>query len=925
MKNALKAVGVIALTGLLLLAGCADIFTPEVSKSQAGEGTVRILIGDAAVEGPAAATRNLVPDSGNFTAYGVSAAGSSTVVLDPLAGTTRELTLQPGSWTITVTAYTGTSGSYVASAKGSATVIVVAGQTATANITLNETADPTAPGTFHYSVNFGDVDFWDLDNAALTLTPANGSGAVSLDLKDFAYNSPSATTKEGDITLASGIYTMKIQLTSGRVISGKTLNIYRQEKVYIFPGLTTTGAYTFSDSQLTAYVYLRGSVRLFGSVGTYKPTEVYVKHNSGSAGGAYYDSTDYAGIVRYIDTAPDSDGYYYWHLQVPSQTLQKDLTGLLDFSFKAEDSSGNVLYTPWSENAAAISINDLHGNEVTGAVLSGYLVQLSSGGVSGSGGTITGIPSHVFAGTYGSNDAPIQVTVTATGGGGNIVKPGSVYVYNTGYPLTFDTANVYHFVTVPPEPSATVHATAYDPTAINPLALNTWDDGSIAAGESRQYTFVVTAGQYYYAFLDDSQQPYGKSADMKITVASDTASISPSISDADTAWGTQFEAISSGNVSIIVEGWSPSDSGTYAVGISPSGIAEPGTTFTPLSINTWEDGSLGTTIEEDWYEFTVPSDGNYYLWLNNDRSNYGDGSKTAKVQVTAYKGTNQAGSAVDYYTSYTTGNALNWVTLYAGDKVYVRVSYSGSTGTYAVGITPDSNLRPGTVVTTLTDGAWENGEISASGNDWYAFTVPSDGIYYLWRNQNSSYGGDGNKNGRFYFYLNGSGVGSTSTNYYSSGYSFSANGGDTVYVRVAPYNTGTYAIGITSTLVPIGVATTSLIDGTWGSVHNLTTGTQQDWYTFTPGTDGYYYFWVNGSYNSATYGDSSLSGNSLVYISAQQPGYGTLLSELLATYNSSQSAYLYAGIPVYIKIRPYSGSTYLGEYKLVFSSSSGRP
>ncbi|GHV82426.1 hypothetical protein AGMMS49991_09840 [Spirochaetia bacterium] len=926
MKNALKAVSAIALISLLLLAGCSDIFTPEASKSQAGEGIVQIQIGDSA------APRTLVP-AATFAAYGVSAtSGSNTVVLDPAAGTSKTLKLQPGTWTITVTGYTGSAGSYERTATGSASVAVVAGQTATANIVLNTTADANKTGTFHYSVDFGDIDFADLQSAALTLAAA--TGIISLDLKDFAYTESTATTNAGDITLASGIYTLNIVLTSGRIVNGSALNIYRKETVYIFPGLTTTGNYVFSDSQLTAYVYLKGTARIndlrSSPTETYTPTEVYVKLNGQPATADTYDSVaDYAGIVRSM-TVDSVDPYLYnWVIQVPSQTLQKNLTGSLDFSFKATSDLGKEIYTPWGAHLGLTSINGIHGNETATVVLTGNLVELQAATVTD--GTITDFPTDVFAGNYAGDNRPIPVTVTATAAG-NVVKRGSVYLSTTARPLTFvavdgadPAVEYYQFSgTVPASSPAILYATVYDPTVVVTFAnTSSWEIGTITtAGEVDQYEFAAPLPlQYYYIWLQDANHPEsGSYGDMKVSVSGYVLSSSTGV---DNAWPLQIRAGSGaggGIVSITVEGLSSSNIGDYRIGISPASTARPGTVFTPININTWEDGDLATASQEDWYEFTVPAEAasqTYYLWLNNDRSNYGDGSKTAQVNVSVYRSSSTAVTNFPYSTSYTSGQSLS--TLYGGDKVYVRVSSnSGSTGTYAIGITPLANtFRPGTAITPLPVNTWVDGNITnGSANDFYAFTAPTAGTYYLWRNQSSTYGGNGAKTGSVYVYR-GTNTYTYSTNYYNSGVSFTANAGETVYMRVAPYSTGTYAIAITDSNLNIGTVTLTNgvpVTATISSAYDV------DWYEFpvVAGTQ-YRVYWeetVSGTwFDIDVYPYRLSSGAQLYFSSGSNDSDGGGNNYITTSFTGT----------VKLRVRNYGGGANTGSYKIVFNTTGVRP
>jgi hypothetical protein len=114
---------------------------------------------------------------------------------------------------------------------------------------------------------------------------------------------------------------------------------------------------------------------------------------------------------------------------------------------------------------------------------------------------------------------------------------------------------------------------------------------------------------------------------------------------------------------------------------------------------------------------------------------------------------------------------------------------------------PDSEPVSGTVpvsapVSSLTNGSWAAGELTTADQaDWYTITAGSTADLYLqWEDRhNSSY----TSQVRVWVYYGGS------LHIAWSGISFpSFNMGDTLYVKVAPYdksgdNTGTYRIRYT--------------------------------------------------------------------------------------------------------------------------------
>jgi formylglycine-generating enzyme required for sulfatase activity len=58
-------------------------------------------------------------------------------------------------------------------------------------------------------------------------------------------------------------------------------------------------------------------------------------------------------------------------------------------------------------------------------------------------------------------------------------------------------------------------------------------------------------------------------------------------------------------------------------------------TAIPLTENVWEDGNLTDTVRAVWYSFPVSSGTTYYVWWNGGYTGFGDGTKTADIDVRA--------------------------------------------------------------------------------------------------------------------------------------------------------------------------------------------------------------------------------------------------------------------------------------------------
>jgi uncharacterized protein YjdB len=229
MKKIYGRIAVLAL-GLAILAACNNGLEAPLLEREAGTGTVSIVI-----DGASAAARTLAPAPASFTRYTATFSGpGSQAETDFTPGS--PLNLIPGSWTITVTAYTGTVGSYTAVGRGATTITVAAGQSVTADVTIKPITDQGGAGTLTYAVGFPTVD-----NAILNLTKLDTNAAgTPIDLK---------TTASGSVSnLEPGYYLLRIALIKGVKTAGAS------EVVHIYKGLTTSATYNFTLDDFGASV-----------------------------------------------------------------------------------------------------------------------------------------------------------------------------------------------------------------------------------------------------------------------------------------------------------------------------------------------------------------------------------------------------------------------------------------------------------------------------------------------------------------------------------------------------------------------------------------------------------------------------------------------------------------------------------------------
>jgi hypothetical protein len=244
MKKLCRNITILILAAAIT-AACANILEPPAVNRDEGTGTVYIVI-----EGAGAGERTLAPAPGNFSRYTASFSGPASQADLDLSGGSGSVNLAPGSWTLTVTAYTGADPAYTAVGRGSATVSVVSGQTANADITITPIPG-SGPGSLSYSVTLPAVD-----NASLSLTNMETATAVSgmpIDLKAAA-GGGAGTVSAVLGNLNAGYYLLNIHLEQAGKYAGRT------EVVHIYQGLETSAEYGFSEADFMAVVALTGGV-----------------------------------------------------------------------------------------------------------------------------------------------------------------------------------------------------------------------------------------------------------------------------------------------------------------------------------------------------------------------------------------------------------------------------------------------------------------------------------------------------------------------------------------------------------------------------------------------------------------------------------------------------------------------------------------
>ncbi|GHU93239.1 hypothetical protein FACS189479_04280 [Spirochaetia bacterium] len=962
MKNVLKAFSAIALIGLLLLTGCSNILSPDIGKSQGGEGIVQIQVGT-----PGAAL-TLSPAASDFTAYGVEISGSPSYSIPP-AATISPLRLSPGTYNITVTGYNGVDPDYVAVAKSAATsVTVIAGQTVTANIVLENSADQTATGFLDYSIDLGDIDVEDLTSATLTVNSTVYSVNLKVKDEDTADPDDYKQVVTGRIELLAGAstYQLDVVLISGRTVNSVALNIYRREIVYIFPGLTTNAPFVFSDEELTAFVEFTGTAWITDNrpapelgdpaLDVYVPTTAYVYFTPSATDDNYDD--ELSGPITPVYGNPDEPAEvtdYEWTIQVPPHLVAKTLSTTAYFSFKAE-SGTKELYSPWNGTASI----DTHGGTSTQITASLVNVTVDSGITGGSiaitgnsdafvreqvtgkeptftvtplAGSILYGPVNAINATFDRTDDPVTnytVTYKLTNILGNVTldadfftfegTSGQTYVDSTNAAFGYKASkiDIYDRAAIDPEDS-----TAGRIGTATPLANGYWkptapiDPEYTLSGQVEFRTTWTSSGKptLYTTDIRDVSGPGSITADaglIPITAKVYTLAKNPTA----TTYGAITMTANGINTAITT-------TPTYAVVgqkvlVKVTPITTAGHIKNGLSVNT---GGIPVTYEDEdpsapgtyIYSFEMPEANTTanivadYFRIAGTISVDGGTYQASRIDWVDDLGETVAGVNISSNTFTMTipvEHRLYDSSVYGSNpRLRLTATGGGNTLVYQNPIIPTLN-------TSYTLGAYPNPLIaSVVPTGLSASFAPSsiNAIDVTWTGSADRY------NVYRTDYYNDTvplAIGLTSPSYQDTGlesgkgYTYSITGaGPWTYVGGANDGKPFGESGRSALVTVVGTTPTQLVSHEWAD-GNLTTPGQSDPYTFTVTTAGDYYLWYNNYHSSSGYDGNKGAYIQIVY-SVSSAGGGIIY------YNNGTQPLgsLSIGDTVTLNVSPWSSST----------------
>ena len=460
----------------------------------------------------------------------------------------------------------------------------------------------------------------------------------------------------------------------------------------------------------------------------------------------------------------------------------------------------------------------------------------------------------------------------------------SDYSYNSGWntprPFTAASNDTIIIRVIPYGRSATnigSYSIAYStdnfrPGLAVPLSANRWTDGEITSGSGMDwYSFNVKAGETYKVWWNERGY-YGdgtKTGDVVVVAFNSDRTIifgDTFFDNINSAWDTpaSFTAASTGTVYLSVRPYNNSSygTGTYAITYSTGTarpslepfIIPPGTV--QLSAGIWADGEITNENGSDWYSFSITAGTKYYVWWNDSKQ--GDGYKNGDVTVAAWF---ENGTTLFGYNNTIIDSGWNTpasFTAASNGKAYIRViAYnrdSASIGTYGIVFSTDT-LRPWPVYTTLIMDTWNDGEVTASSQEWYSFPVVAGKKYRVWWNEKDYC--DGTKTGNVKvtaWYENGTNIFNSTANGWKNPQTFTPASNTKVYLNVTPQYYGTYAITYSDRPFRpdniIGAIANPLTIDQWEDGEFPDSKTVEIWHSFPVTAGETYRVWWNDTYGT---------------------------------------------------------------------------
>jgi len=403
--------------------------------------------------------------------------------------------------------------------------------------------------------------------------------------------------------------------------------------------------FKFTATASTQYIHVRN-----GSISVYDSSGNYISSNTSSYSLYKYTMTN--GYVYYINVGGSSDNFQiaFNDFFIPPENNVTILTADTWADGNITSSRGEQ----WFKFIATISSDQyIHVNFGT---LRDLYVQMYN-----SDGYEVGSKTNLYKSTT-------YISRQVTNGHEYYIKITPSYSSDSGtYQIAFNTSNILPLT-----------------NNVTMLTANTWASGNLSSYSKQWFKFTATTSGDQYIHIsfgtlsylsvqmyDSSYNTFGS----KSALNSSTNYISIPVTIGQeyyielTSYSSYTDTYSSGTYSIV-----------FNTSSTPP-IMFPTTGVTILTANTWVDGSLGSTRNEQWFKFTATISGDQYIHVSFGTLNNLD------VQMYDSDGY-EVGIKTNLYSSntYISRQVTN------GHEYYIKItpSYSSYSGTYKIAFNTSS-------------------------------------------------------------------------------------------------------------------------------------------------------------------------------------------------------------------------------------------
>ena len=339
-----------------------------------------------------------------------------------------------------------------------------------------------------------------------------------------------------------------------------------------------------------------------------------------------------------------------------------------------------------------------------------------------------------------------------------------------------------------------VNNSVVPPGAGTPVALtfNQWGEATHEADKQEWFTINITETGSHFIHFEYGTLP--TSAQMRIQVINSAGSNVGSehhISYGYSSGNIHFNA--AGMYYLRVRSTSSSAAGTFKIAVNniplPPGSVWPPASSTALTMNSWANGNIAAQDTQEWFSFTAPAAGMYFLHFK------AGGTNSLQVNIWDSNGSQKGvGTLWD-------GNAYQ-LSADTGVTYYIRTAASsGSTGTYQIAVNdiplPPGSQWPPASPTALIMGEWVGGNIvSEEAEEWFSFTAGAERPYMHFK------AGEAASAQVTVYSINGIAAATSFSGSHTNSMIWTTPG-VTYYVRVTYFNhTGSYQLGLSDSTTP---------------------------------------------------------------------------------------------------------------------------